>query len=574
MKNHHLIRYLILVIPLAVILSTPHQRYVPGFFADEAVYYAMTSSLASDFDLTWTRQDLERICETYPAGPVGVILRQNEDHSIVYAKPLIYPFVAAFFFVLLGPKGILCLNFLCFWAIFRWLAIYWGDSTQSTLLAAGTLVFSAFLPYTLWIHPEIFTAFLLAGFCYHWMRRNQPNNQTAYYWMALFLVLATAVKPPLIILGLLVVYPVFAQKKFRELTVFIALLVAVILLTILLTGAMNPYQGNRKIFHTSFPLDSPLDMFDRGDTWSSADATFYFNHNVVGWNLFYFLAGRFTGAIWYFFPGIWLAILALLQSKNRDGRRLLLIWSLICLIQIILIPTNYHGGGGALGNRYFVILYPVILFALPRLPGIKARYIGVIIGAALSGAFLIHPWYSSYQPGEFTKAGLFAKLPVEWTLAGAYPVFAPTHSRVSFPGINGHFYFLDRNISGKIDDRFDIYSDKTTRFIVELSKPATQLEFFIRSSSPVMSGTMISGSNHIDFSANSSAETRLIMPLETGHHRTDIYGIDRWVYSIKCRVSDESDISVNPELRRPVISFRTAPSARKKRNPARIQSIN
>ena len=67
MTGRRLILILLLIVPAAIFLSIRPEEMTPGFFSDEAVYYAMTRSLAEDGDLTWTRADMEAVCERYPA---------------------------------------------------------------------------------------------------------------------------------------------------------------------------------------------------------------------------------------------------------------------------------------------------------------------------------------------------------------------------------------------------------------------------------------------------------------------------------------------------------------------------
>jgi len=442
LKNHQFLLYLLLIIPLGTLVAISPEQSIPGFFADEAVYLSMTMSLANDADLLWTRQDLENICEIYPSGPVGVILRKNPDNSIVYAKPFLFPLFSAFFYVLLGTKGILIFNFLCLWMIIRWLSIFWGNSVSSVCFAAGSLSFTAFLPYTLWLHPEIFIAFLISGFCFYWLTANDKNQQKHSIWMAIFLSLATAIKPPFLVFGIPAAFSLLKKRKFRALSIFFTLILLIIIASAIWTGQINPYEGNRKIFLTQFPLDTATDVFGSGNSWSTENAGFHFNYNVFFWNLLFFWIGKYSGILWYFFPGLITGILALKQSNNRKGYQLLAMFLITVIIELILIPSNYHGGGGALGNRYFVNFYPVLLFALPHIPKNRVIVSILAISALFSGSFLIRPWESSYKPGEFTRSGLYRLFPVEWTLTGAFPIFEPEMYRVQFPGLNGYIYLF------------------------------------------------------------------------------------------------------------------------------------
>ncbi len=535
MTTYRIILVMSLLIPLAVVITTPADIMVPGFFADEAVYFAMIQSLAYDFNLQWSRTDMERICQIYPAGPVGIILKEMPNNTIVYAKPVTYPFFASVFFMVSGPKGIIIFNLLLFWLIITLLANHWGATTKSALFSITTLTLTAFSPYVLWTHPEIFTAFCMVMFYIGWLKSN--SKLYASIIMPLSLALAVTVKPPLLLLGIPPAIELLKKKRFRPFLTFFITITVIALISILLTGHLNPYEGNRKIFSTQFPLDSPENLFDQGDSWSMQEARFYFDSNVFYWNLLYMWIGRFSGILWYFFPGIVTAILALFTKNNRKGKQLLLCVLLLLVIQIVMIPTNYHGGGGALGNRYFINLYPLVLFALPKLPQ-KQILIGVAVVAGLfSGPFLIHPWLSSYQPGEFTRSGVYSKLPSEWTLSGAYPIFHPDLYLVNLPGVNGYFYFLDRRSSGQINNGFKVFEGSYTTVILELDEQQDYLDFFVTGQNHKSRGVFDSQRSTTSFYAIPEQTRQFRMNLGKPHIKTDIYGRQRHVYQLKIQVT-------------------------------------
>ena len=77
-------------------------------------------------------------------------------------------------------------------------------------------------------------------------------------------------------------------------------------------------------------------------------------------NLGYFWLGRFGGALPYF-PGVVAAALLflLVGPRERHGWLALATLGVSWLGYILLIPDNWYGGGGAIGNRYFVNLVPL-----------------------------------------------------------------------------------------------------------------------------------------------------------------------------------------------------------------------
>jgi len=544
--------FIIALVTVTVMLSISSESMVPGFFADEAVYFGMIQSLAYDLDLTWSRADMERICQTHPAGPVGIILKEKSDGRIVYAKPITYPLATALFYRIAGNKGIILFNLLAVWFIVFQLVKHWGSTLFASLTALTFMSLSAYLPYVLWYHPEIFTSFLLVGFAGNWLSPRSPQNENKQLiWMSVFLALAVTIKPPLIVLGIPASIEMIARKRFRPFIYFGITITIIILLSLLFTGDINPYEGNRKIFLNQFPLDSAENAFNQGDSWSMENADFFFNWNVFIWNCFYFFTGRFSGIIWYFFPGIMLAILALVTRGNRRGKWLLVSIALLMLLQIILIPSNYHGGGGALGNRYFVNLYPLLLFTIPRPPHYRRVAIISTIAAFFCGPFLIHPWLSSYQPGEFTRRGFFSLLPVEWTLSGAYPIFQANLSRVALPGLDGLLYFLDGQTSGRIENGFEVFGGGSCRILYETSKPMDNIDLYVKGVRTHSRGVIIAQSIKTDFFADPLTFNAFRIPLGKGHEKRDIYGINRWLYPIRIKLSplkDLSDTSIPPKV--------------------------
>jgi hypothetical protein len=141
-------------------------------------------------------------------------------------------------------------------------------------------------------------------------------------------------------------------------------------------------------------------------------------------NLAYFWIGRFGGAVPYFFPVVFALLLFLVRGpRSPEGwlaaGALVLSW----LLYIHLIPDNWYGGGGTLGNRYFLNLLPLAAFFAPR--GREWWVAGV--GALGSAVFLVPLWGGplrhSLRPGDHATAGPFLVLPPELTMLNDLAVF-------------------------------------------------------------------------------------------------------------------------------------------------------
>ena len=144
----------------------------------------------------------------------------------------------------------------------------------------------------------------------------------------------------------------------------------------LATGELNYQGGERKTFYGATrvsrsptpgrrstieacrwrPTRCPFDILLHRDT-----AT------VLAWNLFYFTVGRYSGLLPYFFPG--LVAVALFLARRAERRH----WQVGrcraarvgAVVLIGYMPYTYSGGGGPIGNRYFVSFYPLFLFLMP-----------------------------------------------------------------------------------------------------------------------------------------------------------------------------------------------------------------
>ncbi len=540
MKSMPALLVVALIVPLGFALSVSLTNTMPSLFADEAVYHGMTASLAYDADLTYDHEDLVRIYKDFPEGPRGIILKQNDSGKIVFAKPFTYPLVAAIFYRILGVDGFVVLNCLAWWGIIWMVSVVWGSTVMSVLFATLFLLYTAFTPYVLWIHPEIFTAFCAAAFVFTWrisLGQERVYRIRTVILMGVFLALAVSIKPPLILLAAGPALDWMSRLRLKQTALLIAILVALIGVTMgmtyLWTGDVNPYAGDRKIFaRDQYPLETDTTTFDSSvsDTWSTESAGFHFRLPVLIWNMLYFWVGRFTGLVWYFFPAVVVVILLLAGSGDRIGNRLGIALAAVVLAQLVLIPTNYHGGGGALGNRYFIALYPALLMCLPRPPGKKTGIVTILIAGLFSGPFLMQSFAASHQPGIHAQSGAYTILPLEWTLTGSHPVFQSGYRHVSFDGFDGFFYFMDRNTSGKEGSGFHVFGDCSAEILINVPFEVSRIVYQIDQAPTPVDGKIITGGGTHSFSLVPLESQLMEFPAGKGHSLVDIYGRERWIY--------------------------------------------
>lgn len=103
------------------------------------------------------------------------------------------------------------------------------------------------------------------------------------------------------------------------------------------------------------------------------------------WNVVYFLFGRHAGFVPYMpFAALAIVLFVIHGPRSRPRWVLLASTAAIALFFLLLISWNWQGGGGFVGNRYFVNVYPAFLFLVTR---IRPRAL-VPAGYAFAALFL------------------------------------------------------------------------------------------------------------------------------------------------------------------------------------------
>jgi hypothetical protein len=444
-----------LVVLASVVVDLP--KLSEGrFWSDGATYHAMAGSLAFDGDLDFGAEDLARVRASYPGGPQGVFLKRvggdPDRPRLVYAKALVYPAAAAPLVRVLGvDRGLLVLNALLF-VLAVWLGyaeLRRGSGAGTAAAGAVAILAGGVVPvYLLWETPEIFNLALATVGLVAW-RRGRPITAAA------LLGLAAYSKPPNLALALplllepLVTAGAARSKRVVEAARRGAVVAAVVAcgfgVTWLATGEPNYQGGERKTFYDRYPFD-PGVTFESAGVWMTTD---HLGPLVAGrdedvqtsrvaparaaeelrrsfWlNLGYFWVGRFAGALPYF-PGVAAAglLFLLVGPRERHGWLALLALCLSWLGYILVIPDNWYGGGGTIGNRYFLNLVPLGLLLLPRGRGGWAAAAAAALGAALLAPVLASPVHHSLRPGEHATRAAFRVLPAEITMLGDLSVFA------------------------------------------------------------------------------------------------------------------------------------------------------
>lgn len=433
--------------------SDPGRLFEGRFFSDGATYYSMAWSLVGDFDLEYTATDLARVKREFPDGPSGIFLKRAsggfeldgsapwikrvppEDKRLYFGKAMTYPVVAAPFVALFGTRGFFMVNALCLMA--AWLCVFVELRRRApdmvAMFASATLILATIVPiYMVWIQPELMNLALVAAALLAW-RWNRPILSAVLFGIAGY------TKPThLLMAAPLGLAPLFEAGRpaarrgletVRRGAVMVGCAVLLFGVNTLVTGEWNYQGGERKTFGSEFPFEraelkdvtfgnsgewmttmklGPLQEGEAetrgaGIAQSPAELQEMFMANLVD-----FWVGRYGGMLPYYAPAfLALVFFLLLGPREKEGWFAIAGLLLFYLVSIRLIPgpSNWYGGGGTVGNRYFTAALPLAMFLVPK----GREFLVTVLGVAVSALFLLPAWL---QPVEHSlRPSLLASPP-------------------------------------------------------------------------------------------------------------------------------------------------------------------
>jgi hypothetical protein len=495
-------------------LTTDFVKATGGFFADGATYYVMTYSLAEDLDLAYRREDLVRVWRDYPSGPEGIFLKrgrvvdvtesgafpfvtvsthEDPDTSRLYfGKAYIFPLFAAPFVWMFGTNGFLALHAvmmtLCFLCGYAVLAA--RSRPLPSLIFAGAFLFMSATPvYLVQIMPDFFNMALVLFAYFFWAYKEVAGPEAVarsrplgIRWLlsprsdvvaVVLLGIATFSKPPahVWLLGPLLASALLRRQWRRATTmagVFALIVVALFAFNVAVTGEWNYQGGDRRTFYSGeggFPFQTETHGFDvvgldratdrvPVEVLTTREAVF----DVFRRNLAYFFIGRHHGFAVYYFPGMLALLLFLLGTRDRAVWQWLTLGAALftAVFLLLYMPFTYSGGGGPVGNRYYLGVYPLFLFLVPPLMSATSGVLATGVSALFAAPLVFNPFYAAFHPAEHVKYGVFRWLPIELTLVNDLPVnVLPTRTRQPLGGTPPVFaYFLDDNVYNREGDRF------------------------------------------------------------------------------------------------------------------------
>src|SRR4030042_4897733 len=277
---------------------------------------------------------------------------------------------------------------------------------------------------------------------------------------------------------------------------FLLVLAACILPFYLITGSLTPYSGERIYVRTPEALteqnlasETPegvqTDASMEGIAKTAITRPFGWGSGYVNrLNIFYFFFGRQTGII-YYFPFVLISLVLWLFSKRWKLRDIFILTSIVlyCAMQMLQGPANYYGGSTSFGNRYFLQVYPVLLFLTLDLN--KKKFVipflvsGVLIGSIFLGPYLLNPSGVILNHSKIMMEAPFSLLPVEKTqVNNVFWDYPPSRNTVA----TGEYtiYRINMGSFDFEDEGFWIRGKSTSRFLIKTPQLLDELSVLIR----------------------------------------------------------------------------------------------
>ena len=381
---------------LGIIVAIPVQ--VP---CDGHEYLCTVASLMATHNLTFEREDALAAArlvspETFLVDmPYGHNTKKNPwtgkrmwgSHTI-YVSLIATPFVLLF-----KAKGFLVLNALCFvgmlWILYRYLR----DSNALPValgLAFACILLSAVPSYVFWINSEMLLMLCLFGAMYYGLRFKM-------YRAVVLLGIATAIKPPLVLVFLPLALWHFARHRCVKTVFVMGVLYAItlaphLLYDALVLGRFGPIY---------FAGQAPEGLAEPGGHTSLLRL---FRH-MTPLRMWAFWLGPGTGALWFYPAIFWCGY------RNRYPRWMTasVLVAAFAISMICIFPVNLISTGD--GIRYATLVFPLFFFLAGTWKSSRLDWTLMAAAAFLGGGLLIDATHSIRTP--------------EWVYAKPFPSMVP-----------------------------------------------------------------------------------------------------------------------------------------------------
>ena len=429
--------------------------------ADEPAYYLMAMSLARDGDLQCEVKDVQRLFDEFPSLPAKNVILMTDDswNTVYFGKPYIYALLSAPAVALFGANGMVAMN-MAMVALMIALGYVYLRRHNDDLLAAGFsvgfFVLSSAFAYTYWMHPEIFnmtSVMLTLFFAFHHFDEPRADGRGPLrrlsdwatrasmlpIWSGAALAFGVYNKPMLLAFSLPALWLFWRRGRLRAALTWIAaftLTLGLICgLSVALTGHPSAYLG---VWRAGPPIEAQNEMPELPVAAADPE-TVGKPKNSWEWlfripevkpaqlfeNLGYFLWGRHTGLFPYMpFSLVALVLFAVHSRRSLSRWATVLALASIALYFQIFINFNWHGGGGFIGNRYFVMTYPAFLFLVTAIRPLWLSGVGYALGGLMLGGILTTPFGAPVRNPTLqahVRNPPFSLLPLEFSLRRQIP---------------------------------------------------------------------------------------------------------------------------------------------------------
>ncbi len=542
---------------------------------DYATYVSMAFSLAKDGDLRYEPRDYQRFVSLFGHGPSGIFLKRRyhlgltgkepvpSSQSLAYGKALAYPVAAAPFVAIGGLGGLIAFN----WAMLALCVVCGARFCEAVMKSrAGWMVSLVFIGasvvpvYAAWLTSEIFNFTLVFVAYFLWAYKKvapvddrswltRPNTTLAAACLIGIATFSKATNAALV--APLVLDALWAWRLRRSIAVialFFGATAGLFALNAAITGEAN-YQGasdreSRRSFVDHYPFDADGTPFDRQGSamvTNDADTGRVLAPDALAQvpiNSVYFLIGRHAGLVPYYLPGLIMAVMWLASARRAP----LWQWSTLAVLVgsvgglLVFFPDSWNGGGGPPGNRYFLSLYPSMLFLAPAGLALWPSVAALVGGVAFTGALVAHPYEASDRPWEGVERQPLNSLPIELTLVNDLPCrLNALRCPILFiaePTVQ--FYYMDGRTSSSEPDPMAggrgpvvgnwIFGGVSTDILIKTDKPPTRVR--IEFSGPIdndVRGRFADRSFTAHVLANGSTAVTLLRPTPFRYHDNSVY---------------------------------------------------
>jgi len=280
------------------------------------------------------------------------------------------------------------------------------------------------------------------------------------------------------------------------------------------------HEGDRLYFVTHYPFDEAGTQFDQPGTGSPMETNEandehenIFAPSYIGrtlpWNAWYFLVGRDAGLVPYYLPGVLICVWWLVRLRRTTRWQALTFLAFLgsCLGLLLVAPQSWNGGGGPLGNRYFIAIYPTLLFLAPAGAGFWPAVVALVAGLTCVGFTMAHPFVYSKAVWLVPEHRPLRWFPIELTIMENLPVRLNQERGRILVKENPEviLYYMDGNTYHQEPDGFWVAGPAAADIVVRTVFPLSQLD--LRVSSNVANEVVLSvGGRTVPLTLNPNEE--------------------------------------------------------------------